>query len=237
MTHVYLPSESQRKLMELSRQALEDFVRGIEREREQIDDPYLQSREYGAFVSLHKKEELRGCIGNCAPKARLFETVTEMTQAAASRDPRVKPVAKKELAEIRIDITVLSPLEPLEDPLTLRDRQARFFILPRGKTPAFFFHRLRRNTGWDIKTFLEQTCLKAGLRKECLEGIRCAGVRLYCVDYRGATMKRRGFIGLFATALLISVGRCTRNLQSLLGTSAWAGATVQYRPGRVGDRL
>ena len=41
MTHVYLPSESQRKLMELARQALEDFVRGIEREREQIDDPYL----------------------------------------------------------------------------------------------------------------------------------------------------------------------------------------------------
>ena len=56
MTHVYLPSESQRKLMELSRQALEDFVRGIKRQREQVDDPYLQSRDYGAFVSLHKRK-------------------------------------------------------------------------------------------------------------------------------------------------------------------------------------
>ena len=54
-----------------------------------------------------------------------------------------------------------------------------------------------------MKTFLEQTCLKAGLRKECVDRIRCASVRLYCVDYRGAGMKRRGFIGLFATALLI----------------------------------
>lgn len=164
MTHVYLPSESQRKLMELSRQALEDFVRGIEREREQIDDPYLQSREYGAFVSLHKKEELRGCIGNCAPKARLFETVTEMTQAAASRDPRVKPVAKKELAEIRIDITVLSPLEPLEDPLTLEIGKHGLYIAS-GEKRGVLLPQVATQYGWDIKTFLEQTCLKAGLRK------------------------------------------------------------------------
>jgi AmmeMemoRadiSam system protein A len=164
MMHVYLPSESQRKLMELSRQALEDFVRGMEREREQIDDPYLQSREYGAFVSLHKKEELRGCIGNCAPKARLFETVTEMTQAAASRDPRVKPVAKKELAEIRIDITVLSPLELLEEPLTLEIGKHGLYIASGGKR-GVLLPQVATQYGWDIKTFLEQTCLKAGLRK------------------------------------------------------------------------
>jgi len=164
MTHVYLPSESQRKLIELSRQALEGFVRGIEREREQIDDPYLQSCEYGAFVSLHKKEELRGCIGNCAPKARLFETVTEMTEAAASRDPRVKPVAKKELAEIRIDITVLSPLEPLEDPLILEIGKHGLYIAS-GVKRGVLLPQVATQYGWDIKTFLEQTCLKAGLRK------------------------------------------------------------------------
>jgi AmmeMemoRadiSam system protein A len=164
MTNVYLPSESQRKLMELSRLALENFVRGIKRQREEVDDPYLESRDYGAFVSLHKQEELRGCIGNCAPKARLFETVTEMTEAAASRDPRVRPVSKKELGEIRIDITVLSPLALLEDPLTLEIGKHGLYIASGGKH-GVLLPQVATQYGWDIQTFLEQTCVKAGLRR------------------------------------------------------------------------
>ena len=164
MTHVYLPSESQRKLIQLSRQALEEFVRGVKRQREEVDDPYLESRDYGAFVSLHKQEELRGCIGNCTPKARLFETVTEMTEAAASRDPRVRPVSKKELGEIRIDITVLSPLALLEDPLTLEIGKHGLYIASGGKH-GVLLPQVATQYGWDIQTFLEQTCLKAGLRR------------------------------------------------------------------------
>ncbi len=164
MTNVYLPSESQIKLLELARQALEDIVLGIEREREQINDPYLQSREYGAFVSLHNRQELRGCIGNCAPKARLFETVTEMTEAAALRDPRVKPVSKKELAEIRIDITVLSPLEPVDDPLALEIGEHGLHIAS-GEKRGVLLPQVATQYGWDMRTFLEQTCLKAGLPK------------------------------------------------------------------------
>ena len=164
MTNVYLPSESQRKLMELSRQVLEDFVRGLKREKEPVDDPYLQSRDHGAFVSLHKQEELRGCIGNCVPKARLFETVTEMTEAAASRDPRVRPVSKTELGEIRIDITVLSPLVPLADPLSLEVGKHGLYIAVGGKR-GVLLPQVATQYGWDSKTFLEQTCLKAGLRK------------------------------------------------------------------------
>ena len=87
---------------------------------------------------------MRGCIGNCAPKARLFETVTEMTEAAASRDPRVKPVSKKELAEIRIDITVLSPLEPVDDPLALEIGKHGLHIAS-GGSGAYCFPKLRPN--------------------------------------------------------------------------------------------
>lgn len=164
MTNVYLPSESQTKLIELSRQALEDIVLGIEREREQSNDPYLQSREYGAFVSLHKRQELRGCVGKCAPRTRLFETVTEMTEAAASRDPRVNPVSKKELVEIQIDITVLSPLESVNDPLTLEIGKHGLYIASGGKR-GVLLPQVATQYGWNMKTFLEQTCLKAGLQK------------------------------------------------------------------------
>jgi AmmeMemoRadiSam system protein A len=161
---VYLPPESQRKLMELSRCTLQNFVRGGERQSEDIDDPYLRSREYGAFVSLHKQEELRGCIGNCAPNAPLFEIVTEMTEAAASRDPRVKPVSQKELDEIRIDITVLSPLEFVLDPLVLEIGKHGLHIASGGKC-GLLLPQVATQHDWNIKTFLEQTCLKAGLRK------------------------------------------------------------------------
>ena len=150
--------------MELARQALEDIVLGIEREREEINDPYLQSREYGAFVSLHKRQELRGCIGNCSPKTRLFETVTEMTVAAASRDPRVKPVSKKELVEIQIDISVLSPLESISDPLILEIGKHGLHVASGGKR-GVLLPQVATQYGWDMKTFLEQTCLKAGLQK------------------------------------------------------------------------
>jgi uncharacterized protein len=168
MTNVYLPSASQKKLIELSRQVLEGFVRGIEREREEIDDPYLQSSAYGAFVGLHKNGELRGCIGNCTPKTRLFETVTEMTEAAASRDPRMKPVSREELAEIRIDINVLSPLELVDDPLALEIGQHGLYITSGGKC-GVLLPQVATQYGWDIKTFLEQTCLKAGLRRNAWE--------------------------------------------------------------------
>jgi uncharacterized protein len=150
--------------MELSRYALQHFVRGEARRMADIDDPYLQTREYGAFVSLHKQQELRGCIGNCVPNARLFEIVTEMTEAAASRDPRVKPVSQKELDEIRIDITVLSPLECVHDPLALEIGRHGLYIASAGKR-AVLLPQVAAQNGWTIKTFLEQTCLKAGLRK------------------------------------------------------------------------
>jgi uncharacterized protein len=165
MKSVYLPPESQKKLMGLSRHVLEDFVRRSKRQKENIDDLYLQNCEYGVFVGLHKKEELRGCIGNCAPKAPLFKTVTEMTEAAASRDYRVKPVSKKELAEIRIDITVLSPLEAVDDPLALEVGKHGLYIAS-GEKHGVLLPQVATQYRWDIKTFLEQTCLKAGLRKD-----------------------------------------------------------------------
>src|ERR1043165_6514931 len=92
-----IPPPSQRQLIELARAALEDFVCDIEGATIAVDDPYLLSKEYGAFVSLHRGTELRGCIGNCFPTAPLYETVIEMTEAAASRDRRVAAIAPSAL--------------------------------------------------------------------------------------------------------------------------------------------
>jgi uncharacterized protein len=164
MADVYLPAESQQKLIDLSRQTLNNFVRRIESQAARIHDSFLQSREYGAFVSLFKEEELRGCIGSCAPGAPLFETVIKMTQAAASQDDRVPPIAKGELASIRIDITVLSPMAAVRDPLSLEAGKHGLYVA-RGHKRGVLLPQVAARYCWDLETFLEQTCLKAGLPK------------------------------------------------------------------------
>jgi len=164
MMDVYLPLESQKKLIELARRALESFVLGRARGEAAIADPYLESDDYGAFVSLHKQGELRGCIGDCAPRAPLYETVIEMTEAAAARDSRVEPIARHELREIDIDISVLSPLVRTPDPLALEIGKHGLYIIKRDRR-GVLLPQVAAQYHWDIKTFLEQACLKAGLRK------------------------------------------------------------------------
>jgi AmmeMemoRadiSam system protein A len=165
MDDVYLPPESQIKLLALARRRLEGFVRGLPSESETVDDPYLQTRHYGAFVTLSKHEELRGCIGNCAPVAPLYRTVLEMTEAAASRDYRMDPISDAELEAIRIDISVVSPLTVAHDPLSLVVGKHGIHVARRAKR-AVLLPQVAARYNWDITTFLEQTCLKAGLRKQ-----------------------------------------------------------------------
>jgi AmmeMemoRadiSam system protein A len=164
MPDVYIPPVSQKKLLDLARQTLEDCVRGSPRRVEDIQDGFLQNTDYGAFVSLHKREVLRGCVGTCTPKLPLYLTVIAMTDAAASRDRRMKPVSLNELDEIRIGITILSPLQITRDPLSLIVG-AHGLHISRGEARGVLLPQVATQYGWDIQRFLEQTCVKAGLHE------------------------------------------------------------------------
>ena len=165
MEAVYIPPDSQQRLIQLSRQALENFVHRWESEVAKIEDPYLLTSDYGAFVSLHKREELRGCIGTCFPTHSLYETVIEMTEAAASRDHRVPPISESELADIHIDISVLSPLQLVDDPLSLRVGKHGLHI-ECGENRGVLLPQVATQYRWDMKSFLSQACLKADLPKD-----------------------------------------------------------------------
>ena len=75
-------------------------------------DAFLD-RPGACFVSLHRRGELRGCIGNITPMPSLREAVTHNAVAAALRDPRFPPLARHELADTVIDISLLSALSPI----------------------------------------------------------------------------------------------------------------------------
>jgi AmmeMemoRadiSam system protein A len=165
MDEVYIPLPSQRKLLGLARQTLEAFVRNTLRPRAEIADPYLQIRGHGVFVSLHKKGELRGCLGAVAGGGSLYETVLEMTEAAASRDRRVKPVGESVLDEINIGISILSPLKAIHDPLSLKIGKHGLYIV-QGSRHGILLPQVAAEYHWKIQTFLEEVCIKAGLRKD-----------------------------------------------------------------------
>jgi hypothetical protein len=164
MSEINLPPESQRRLLDLSRRTLEEFVRGASRCADLIDDTHLRATLYGAFVSLHANGELRGCIGCCTPDSPLFATVIEMTEAAASRDHRMERVRAAELDAIRIDISVLSPLERAENPLALEAGKHGLYVSCGGRR-GVLLPQVAMAHGWNMQTFLEQTCRKAGLKK------------------------------------------------------------------------
>lgn len=164
MIEVYIPLPAQKTLLDLARQTLEDFVRKERRSRAEIEDAVLQVRDRGVFVSLHKKGELRGCIGTVAGANPLYETVIEMTEASACRDSRVKPVRQSELGEICISISILSPLEAANRPLLLEVGKHGLHVA-QGMRRGILLPQVATEQQWNIQTFLEQTCLKAGLRK------------------------------------------------------------------------
>lgn len=120
----------------------------------------------GAFVTLHEQGNLRGCIGQMVARRPLLETIQEMAHAAAFRDPRFPPLQQRELALVDLEISVLSPLEKLPRPEDLVPGVHGLYIT-RGGRSGVLLPQVATEQGWDRLTFLNHTCLKAGLPEGC----------------------------------------------------------------------
>ena len=119
-----------------------------------------------AFVTLKKRGDLRGCIGHVIAHVPLLECIQSVGSAAALSDPRFDRVRPAELADIEIEVSVLTPPKPLkniEDIQVGRDG----LVMQRGHYQGLLLPQVPVEWGWDRKTFLEQTCRKAGLPSDC----------------------------------------------------------------------
>jgi AmmeMemoRadiSam system protein A len=115
----------------------------------------------GAFVSLHRCGELRGCIGTFARDRPLHRVVRDMAVAAAFEDPRFAPLDASELASLHIEISVLSDLCRTDAESVVPGFHGVSVAL--GASKGVFLPQVATEAGWDRETLLEQTCLKAGL--------------------------------------------------------------------------
>jgi uncharacterized protein len=122
----------------------------------------LTQRDLGAFVTLKRHGQLRGCIGNIVGQGPLYKTVWNMAQAAAFQDPRFTPLTEPELTGLEIEISILGPIEPCPDP-ELVEVGRHGLIMRQGARQGLLLPQVPVEWGWDRQQFLAQTCRKAGL--------------------------------------------------------------------------
>lgn len=116
----------------------------------------------GAFVTLRRDGELRGCLGRFEAEGTLARTVACMAVAAASEDPRFPPLAADEIENVSLSISALGPRRPLADPAAIRVGEDGL-VVTRGWHRGTLLPVVAVEHGWDAPAFLARTCLKAGL--------------------------------------------------------------------------
>lgn len=116
----------------------------------------------GAFVTLHKGKNLRGCIGRMIGVRPLEETVRTMARAAAFEDPRFPPLRRDELDQCKLEISVLSPMERCADPRSVQVGVHGLYLIHRGYS-GVLLPQVPVEQGWDLDEYLDYICRKAGL--------------------------------------------------------------------------
>ncbi len=156
-----LSLEDKRTLMHIARTTVEHVVRGEPVPEFEVTSPDLLEKR-GAFVTLTKNGQLRGCIGYIIGIKPLYQTVREVAEAAALRDPRFPPVTPAELDDLEYEISALSVPRPIEN-IDEIQVGVHGIIIRKDYRQGLLLPQVATEYGWDRETFLEHTCTKAGL--------------------------------------------------------------------------
>ncbi len=148
-------------LLKLAREAIAQYLANGRRAALPKAEGLL-AEKCGAFVTLHKRGQLRGCIGNMIGIRPLVETIQEMAISSATEDPRFRRVTPDELADIDIEISVLSPLKRVKEVNEI-EVGTHGILMRRGMYQGVLLPQVATEWGWDRDEFLAHTCEKAGL--------------------------------------------------------------------------
>lgn len=165
-----LSPDEQRALLDVARAAIRQQV---------LSEPAsipgsLTIASSGVFVSLHRGDDLRGCLGVIGGRAPLAQAVAQLAADVCHRDPRFRPVMLEELPELHVEISVLTPLMPVNDPTDIVIGRDGLVVEHDGRR-GLLLPQVALEHGWDRDTFLAQTCVKAGLPRDAWQH----GAQLY----------------------------------------------------------
>ena len=157
-----LTPEEKNTLREIARQSIRCRCTGAPAPK--WDNAVLSNltEQCGAFVSIHKHGDLRGCIGMIQGCEPLWKTIEKMAVQAAFCDPRFHAVNSSELDDLDIEISVLTPLEPVGDPSEIEVGK-HGLVIRNGCRSGLLLPQVATEHGWSVEEFLEWTCRKANL--------------------------------------------------------------------------
>ena len=155
-----LPSDERRALLALARLAISEAVQHRPLPEPANLSPDLENPA-GAFVSLHLRGRLRGCIGQVEPLQSLAAAVASCAVAAATEDPRFDPVSREDIPQLEIEVSVLSPRAPIR--LEEIEIGKHGLIVSRARMRGLLLPQVATQYQWNPERFLEETCRKAGL--------------------------------------------------------------------------
>lgn len=158
-----LRETDRRLLLEMARSALTAHVTGAAAPDEPLSD--LLARQAGAFVTLHFRGDLRGCIGQVEANEPLGRVIVRCAIAAGTSDPRFPPVTPGELPEIDLEVSILGPLEPVA---RLDDIEIgrHGLVIEMGWNRGLLLPQVATEWKWDREAFVAETCRKAGLPRD-----------------------------------------------------------------------
>jgi len=155
-----------RCLLSWSRQVLETYTKTGKIPKNKSSSPSLNKKR-GVFVTLKEHNQLRGCIGNFFANQSIWNTVAKMTIQSAFHDPRFPPVTKQELKDIKIEISILSPLKKINSIDKIKMKKHGVYLKHANRTGTFL-PQVATETNWTKKEFLSQLCSqKMGLPPNC----------------------------------------------------------------------
>jgi uncharacterized protein len=160
-----LTSEQKIKLLKLARKTIQEILNSKTQPDNDVFTDNIFKIKCGAFVTLHIRGNLRGCIGYIEGVKNIPETIIDMAKASAFRDPRFAPLSKNEYDNIDIEISVLSPIEQVKEISEIvvgRDG----LIISNGRRSGLLLPQVATENNWDLQQFLEHTCYKAGLQPD-----------------------------------------------------------------------
>lgn len=167
-----LNEKDQKELLDLAKESVEQAVRSKQQPPSEMVTSKKLLTERGAFVTLEIKGQLRGCIGYTAPILPLYKTVERVAVSAALDDPRFPAVREEELKNLSYSISVLSPflhIRNINDIVIGKHG----LLIKRGQAEGLLLPQVATEQGWERVTFLEHTCLKAGLPKDTWKDPAC----------------------------------------------------------------
>jgi AmmeMemoRadiSam system protein A len=159
-----LNAADQGLLFRVARESIKAHLKGEKAVLPQVTSPVLLQPS-GVFVTLHRQGSLRGCIGYLEARKPLLAAVQEMAVAAAFGDPRFPPLREEELADLDLEISVLSPMHQIKNIEEIQVGRDGIYM-ERGSCRGLLLPQVATEYGWDRLTFLKQTCSKACLPQD-----------------------------------------------------------------------